>query len=326
MGLDGKVLRQATERLRREKTEREKAFHRRESELFLRNPRLAEIERELRSTVASVMAAALRSDGDPEEALSRVQEQNRALREERRLLLGALGEKEDALSYSPACPRCGDTGYMPSGMCDCLRRIYLEEQRKKLSRLLNVEGQSFRTFDLEKYGDAQDSRAVLSPRECAGGAKKACEEFAYSFGKKFENIMLCGEPGLGKTHLSAAVARVVTERGYSVVYDTAGHVFALFDQQKFNRESEEEREDIESVLEADLLILDDLGTEVNTEYARAALYQIVNTRLMERRCTLINTNLSPAKLKDRYGAAIASRLTGEYTVYPLYGNDLRQKK
>ena len=152
-----------------------------------------------------------------------------------------------------------------------------------------------------------------------------CGDFAHQFGRRPANLLLFGAPGLGKTHLSAAIAREVSEKGFSVVYDTAGHVFGQFEQQKFARE-EEADDHVERVLNCDLLILDDLGSEMTTAFVHSALYQIVNTRMVTGKKTILNTNLSLEELGKRYGAAILSRIEGEYQILTFFGEDIRQLK
>lgn len=325
MGYDSKALHAALVRFEEQKQRREEEFRRLENEILQREPRLLEIRRELSGTVAEIMGKALRAGADTEKALDEIKRKNLALQQERALLLRLAGYPEDALTPEPACPLCHDTGYTQQGMCRCLKTLYREEQRKALSRLLDVEGQSFDSFSMEKYS-TEVRRSGTSPYECADKAREACFYFAHRFGMHSQNLLLFGTPGIGKTHLSAAVARMVSDKGYSVVYDTASHIFAGFEQEKFNRDSEEDRLNNEAVMKADLLIIDDLGTEMMTEFVRATLYTVVNTRLLEKRCTIINTNLRTDALEERYGAAVASRLTGEYTLLPLFGDDIRKMK
>ena len=156
-------------------------------------------------------------------------------------------------------------------------------------------------------------------------AHAAARAVADNPGQSYNPLFIYGESGLGKTHLSAAIAREVSEKGHSVVYDTAGHIFAQFEQQKFTRE-EEADDHVERVLNCDLLILDDLGSEMTTSFVQSALYQIVNTRQMERRSTIISTNLTPGELARRYTPQIASRIEGEYTLLPFAGEDIRKLK
>ena len=151
-----------------------------------------------------------------------------------------------------------------------------------------------------------------------------CVEYAHNFGKRPANLLLFGRPGLGKTHLSAAIAREVSGKGFSVVYDTAGHVFERFEAQKFGRDEAER--DVERVLNCDLLILDDLGTELTTAFVQSALYQILNSRLLEKRSTIVSTNLMPEAIGQRYSPQIASRIEGEYQLLPFVGEDIRTLK
>ncbi len=153
-----------------------------------------------------------------------------------------------------------------------------------------------------------------------------CRDYAYEFSARSGNLLLSGDPGLGKTFLSACIARVVSETGHSVVYDTAAHVFERFEAQKFSRGEDGAEEDVERFLRCDLLIIDDLGTELTTEFVRSAFYQIVNTRLMTNKKTIISTNLSPLELSRRYGANILSRIEGAYRILPFFGDDIRKMK
>ena len=154
-----------------------------------------------------------------------------------------------------------------------------------------------------------------------------CQDYAYQFGPRSGNLLLCGDPGLGKTFLSACVARVVSENGFSVVYDTAGHIFSQFEKVKFRREEDEDAEQhVERCTRCDLLIVDDLGTEMVTSFVKSALYQIINDRLTEKRPVVISTNLDPEAIGERYSPQIQSRLEGEFTVLPFFGEDIRVKK
>ena len=236
-----------------------------------------------------------------------------------------MGLPADYLEEKPVCPICNDTGYHAGGVCRCLRAYYAKEQQKELSRMLDLGNQSFDTFELEWYSDQVEPGRTISYQENMKWVYDVCAEYAHRFGRKPGNLLLFGAPGLGKTHLSAAIAREVSGRGYSVVYDTASHIFERFESQKFGRE-DEAQEDVERVLECDLLILDDLGTEMTTAFVQSALYQILNTRLMEKRSTIVNTNLTPTDLARRYTPQIASRIEGEYQILPFLGQDIRKLK
>ena len=271
--------------------------------------------------MSRILSTALRRGTDPRAAVEALKKQNLGLQEERRLLLDGLGLPADCLEEKPACPLCGDTGYRDGGVCRCLRGYYAREQQKELSRMLDLGNQSFDTFSLEWYPDRVEPGQKRSARShMEERVYNSCAEFAHRFGRRFENLLFFGAPGLGKTHLSAAIAREVSGAGWSVVYDTAGHVFRVFEDEKFGRE--EAGEDVERVLRCDLLILDDLGTELTTAFVQSALYEIV----VERGSTILSTNLMPSELGRRYSPQAASRIEGEYQLLPFVGEDIRRLK
>lgn len=326
MAYDGRIMRRALQRFEEDRTARQEAFARRREQVFARRPRLRQIEQELGQTMSRIISGALRRGTDPRPAIETLRDENLSLQREKRESLSELGLPEDYLEEKPACALCGDTGYRGGEVCLCLRRYYAREQQKELSRMLDLGSQSFDTFSLEWYSDRARDGGV-SPQENMKAVYDVCAEYAYQFGKNPGNLLLFGAPGLGKTHLSAAIAREVSGKGYSVVYDTAAHVFEQFEAQKFSREEDEEiSADVERVLQCDLLILDDLGTEMVTAFVQSALYRIVNTRLMEKKSTILNTNLTPGELGRRYSPQIASRIEGEYQILPFLGEDIRKLK
>lgn len=328
MAYDGKVMRRALQRFEEDRREREERLRERRESVFSRQPRLREIDAELRSTMSRIITSALRHGTDPAAAVEVLREENLSLQSEKRELLARMGLPADCLDEKPACVLCGDTGYQGARVCRCLRKYYAREQQKELSQMLDLGNQSFDTFSLDWYSDCVGEGQRKSARKhMEEKVYNSCAEYAHYFGRKRGNLLLFGAPGLGKTHLSAAIAREVSGEGWSVVYDTAAHVFERFEMQKFGREEGDEvSSDVERVLNCDLLILDDLGTEMTTAFVQSALYQIVNTRLLEKRSTIISTNLSPEKIAQRYTPQIASRIEGEYQVLPFVGEDIRKLK
>lgn len=324
MAYDGRLLRLAQERYETDRSIREAEQSAQREAIYTRCPRLREIDEELRRTASRVLAAALRRGQDPLPEIQRLKEQNLNLQAERKTLLAELGLTEGDLENTPLCPLCGDTGYRGGQMCRCLKAYYVEEERKELSKLLDLGGQSFDTFDTDWYDGQRAPGKTKSAREHMEWVYDTCVEYAHNFGKRPANLLLFGRPGLGKTHLSAAIAREVSGKGYSVVYDTAGHVFERFEAQKFGRD--EADRDVERVLNCDLLILDDLGTEMTTTFVQSALYQIINGRLLEKRSTIVSTNLMPEAIAQRYSGQIASRIEGEYQLLPFVGEDIRVLK
>ena len=327
MAYDGKIVRRALQRFEEDRRDREDRARDRRESVFRRQPRLREIDAELRATMSRILSAALRKGTDPQAAVEALKKQNLGLQEERRLLLEGLGLPADCLEETPACPLCGDTGWRGERMCRCLRAYCAREQQKELSRMLDLGNQSFESFSLAWYSDQEDPALGVSPRENMEWIYRTCRRYAAGFSPQSGNLLLTGDPGLGKTFLSAAIAREVSGEGFSVVYDTAAHIFERFEARKFGREPGEAAEaDVERVLDCDLLILDDLGTELTTPFVQSALYSIVNSRITDRRATILSTNLKLDELGRRYTPQIASRVEGEYQILPFFGEDIRRLK
>ena len=329
MGYDANVLRRATQRLEQGRRERRERVENLRRDAYARQPKLERLDRQLQQTMAQLVAAALRQGGDPARAVREVRERNLAIQQERAVLLGALGLPEDALDDKPACPLCGDTGWQGAKMCRCLRELCAREQIAELSKLLDLGEQSFDTFRMDYYSQSPWPGGT-SPRENMELVYEVCLNYAQKFGRfPIRNLFLTGAPGLGKTFLSACIARTVSEKGHSVVYDTAGNIFAQFEARKFQRDSadgQEARDETRRYLNCDLLILDDLGSELVTQFTQSALYELVNSRLVGEKHTVISTNLTLEEAARRYPPQIASRLEGEYHALHFFGDDIRLLK
>ena len=330
MAYDANVLRRATQRLEEDRRKRRERTERLRRDAYARQPELARLDRRLQQTMAQLVAATLRQGGDPTRAVRAIKEENLELQRERADLLGAIGLSADALDDRPNCPLCGDTGWRGAQMCRCLKELCTQEQIRELSKLLDLGDQSFDSFRLDYYGQLPWPGRGVSPRENMELVYEMCLNYARKFGRfSTRNLLLSGAPGLGKTFLSACIARTVSENGFSVVYDTAGNIFAQFEARKFQRDSVdglEARDETRRYLNCDLLILDDLGSELTTQFTQSALYELVNTRLVGERYTVISTNLTMEELSQRYSPQIASRLLGEYHLLEFFGEDIRLKK
>ena len=329
MAYDPNILRRAAARLEEQKRQREDRREELRRKAYAREPRLAQLDRQLQRTMAELASASLRQGGDMRQTLQAVRDKNLEIQQERAVLLGALGLPEDALDDKPACPLCGDTGWQGAKMCRCLRELCAREQIAELSKLLDLGEQSFDTFRMDYYSQSPWPGGT-SPRENMELVYEVCLNYAQKFGRfPICNLFLTGAPGLGKTFLSACIARTVSEKGHSVVYDTAGNIFAQFEARKFQRDSadgQEARDETRRYLNCDLLILDDLGSELVTQFTQSALYELVNSRLVGEKHTVISTNLTLEEAARRYPPQIASRLEGEYHALHFFGDDIRLLK
>ena len=289
----------------------------RKSELYTHIPALLPIDRQLASVGSSVMKLALEG-GDVEAGIARMKEEHKALRARRGEILVAAGYPADYTDIRYRCRECSDTGFIGTKMCACMRRelILAGYESSGLGHLLASQG--FDTFSLQYY--TGEDRAAMEVN------LRSLREYAENFAaRKEESWLLIGATGLGKTHLSTSVAKTVLDAGFDVVYDTAQGVFSAFETERFGR-NEGDNSPTDRYFRCDLLILDDLGTELTNNFTVSCLYNLINTRLNSRRAVLINTNLNYAELRSRYADRITSRLFGEYHLLAFSGRDVRVQK
>ena len=314
------VLHRARERLLQEKNLYEAETTARRAQVLQAYPRLREIDQALRQSVAGAVAAAFRKGEDTTAAIAALKEKNLALQREREWILASAELDESVLDPPPFCPHCGGSGYVGSSMCECLRELCRQEQKKELSSLLGGK-ESFDGFRLDLYPTEPDPNLGVSPRQLMERTFRRCRRYAREFGAGAPSLLFTGGPGLGKTFLSACIARAVADNGFSVVYDTAGKLFSDFEAVKFGGNQQDLTR---KYLQCDLLIIDDLGTEMTTQFTQSVLYRVLNDRLLENRPVIVSTNLSDQALRQRYSAPIASRLLGAFEVCLFLGQDIRQ--
>ena len=319
MTYDGKILALARGTIEKKRLANEDERSRRQDEAYAKIPELRQIDSRVARLMASIATKAL-SGGNAASAVDSARRDTQALFEKRARLLRENGFPENYTDEIYSCPKCRDTGYVLGRMCDCLKNAYRAEAVRDLSSHLDFGGQSFEKFDLSLYPSGGE-RAVMS--ETYG----FCRQYAEEFKDSSPNLLFRGGPGLGKTFLSACIAKVVSEKGFSVVYDTTVSVLDAFESQKFGRgDADESASKVRRCLGSDLLILDDLGTEMSTSFSVSTLYTIINSRLTSGGKTIISTNLSPEEMRLRYSPAIVSRLEGEYVVLRFVGDDIRLKR
>ena len=323
MGYSIDVMQRARARLAAAKADRESENQQHLAEAYEKLPRLKEIDRQLRMTMAMAAKAVFASGGDVEDAMSEAKNKNLSLQREREALVRMYFE-EGFLDDSPICSRCGGSGYVGAAMCECLAELCRQEQKKELT-FLNVGRETFDQFRLDYYPDRIDREWGVNIRTIMEKTYQTCRKYAYGFTEKSGNLLFSGDTGLGKTFLSACIARTVADRGFSVVYESAGHLFSKLERAKFSGD-EDAREEVKKYTECDLLIVDDLGTEMPGQFTTAALYALVNDRLLAGKPMIISTNLNTEDLSRRYSSQIASRLRGSFTRVAFLGDDIRVKK
>ena len=323
MGYSAEVLQRARDRLAQAKADRDSENQRHLAEAYKRVPRIKEIDLQLRRTMAQAAQAVFSSGGDVMAAMEQAKEANLSLQRERAMLVDTYFE-EGYLDDSPICDRCGGSGYVGSTMCECLAELCRQEQKKELTLLAGGK-ENFSQFRLDYYSDTYDPKFGGSPRAIMERNFRTCRTYAATFSENTGNLLFVGGTGLGKTFLSACIARTVADRGYSVCYETATHLFNKLERVKFNGD-EAARKDTERYVNCDLLIIDDLGTEMPGQFVTAALYSLLNDRLLEGKPMVISTNLNVDEVSRRYSPQIASRLHGSFTRLTFVGDDIRVMK
>ena len=323
MAYSTEVVARARARLAEAREDRESENRQHLAEAYERVPRIREIDMLLRRTMAVTARLAFASGTDAREAMEQVKEQNLALQREREFLIRENFD-EGFLDESPICTHCGGLGYVGSSMCECLRELCRQEQKKEVSVLTGGK-ENFQQFRLDYYSDYIDPKFGASPRMIMERNFRTCRSYAQNFAVNSGNLLFIGGTGLGKTFLSACIARTVADKGFSVVYETASHLFSKLEQARFNG-TEENRREAEKFTACDLLILDDLGTEMPGQFVTAALYSLVNDRILSGKPMVISTNLNIDEIRRRYTPQIASRLEGSFNRLTFLGEDIRVLK
>ena len=300
---------------------REEALHTAEvhkAEVYALSPEAKEIDNALSTTATRIFEAAM-SGVDVEAKVAAIRHENEELLTARGELLLAHGLPTDYLEPHYTCSCCQDTGYVMADMCTCMKEL-LQLENLRAGGVANADTQTFDTFSLSYYGETPECYAQMKRN------LEMAKAMADTFVPGKDNLLMMGGTGLGKTHLSTAIARRVIEQGYSVVYETVQTIFGDFEYDHFRNGYSSTRGKAERYLDADLLILDDLGTEFSTQFTIACLYQLVNTRLLRGLSTIVSTNLNEQELIARYDSRITSRFLGNYKVLYFRGSDIRIQK
>ena len=323
MAYSSDVIHRALQRLAHMKADRESLLHAREQEIYEKLPRVREIDKQLRGSMARAVQAAFAKGQDGAQALAQTRQENLALQAERKDLIAA-NFPLDYLDESPICPLCDGVGYIGATMCRCLEALCGQEQKKDIS-LFSCGEHHFSDFRLDFYSAEKEPAYGASPRAIMTHTLEACRKYAETFSKTSENLLFNGGTGLGKTMLSACIACQVTEKGFSVAYESAPRLFSKLEKNRFHPDEESARA-VAKLETCDLLIIDDLGTELPGQFTVASLYALLNERLLSGKPMVISTNLNISELRERYSPQIASRIEGSFRLLPFVGQDIRVLK
>lgn len=285
-------------------------------------PEIADVERQMATHGADVVKA-VGMGADLDEYIKNLAAANLKAQAKRKELLKGAGFPEDYLEAKYTCDICKDTGYNKEFYCQCYRKLIRDVARQELSANSPLKKCTFDSFRLDRYPQVADSVIGIDQREQMKNVYEYCKEYAENFTTESQGLYLFGKTGLGKTHLSLAIANEVINRGYDVYYGSVQSIMDKLEAEHFGRLPREESIK-EDVLTCDLLIIDDLGTEFSTQFTNAELYNIINSRILASLPTVISTNLEMGDIAERYSQRVASRIIGSSVAQYFCGKDIRQ--
>ena len=254
------------------------------------------------------------------EYIEKLKTENLAAQARIRELLVANGLGEDCLEPVYECKKCNDSGFFEGKLCECHLALLNKLAADELCKNSSLRLCSFEEFSLDYYKDDAENYAIMKTNF------EFCKSYAENFALNSYSLIFTGATGLGKTHLSLAIAQAAINKGYSVVYGTAQKFFTNIEREHFGRSKDPDGTTEDMLADCDLLILDDLGAEFTTSFSVAAFNNILNTRLLDSKPTIISTNLSLSEIQNKYTERAASRIIGEYTILNFVGRDVRQQK
>lgn len=296
----------------------------RHSAALAKCPQLYDIEREMAGYGAEVVKS-IGMGANAEEYVKMLSVKSLDVQERRKDVLLNAGFPADYLDVKYTCPICHDTGSHDGFYCDCYKQLIKETARNELAASAKLKKCTFDSFSTEYYLDVTDAVLGISQKEHMENVVEYCRDYAKDFSKSSRGIIMLGKTGLGKTHLSLAIAGVVIDKGYDVYYDSVQNIMDRLEKEHFGKSYFDESIN-ERLLESDLLILDDLGAEFSTQFTVASLYNILNTRINNDLPTIISTNLTMREIEEKYTQRIASRIVGSAMPIQFCGKDIRQIK
>lgn len=327
MGYNSETYRRAKEILSDRRLNAEKTAEQRREILYRRIPRLKQIDKEFSETHIKT-ARIVVSGGNVVEEMTKLRDRNLALQKEYNELLTSNGYPADVLEPHYTCKECNDTGYIEQNgktvICSCMKTLLVTVACEELNRSAPLALSTFDSFDLDLYDKAKNPDTGVSPYFVMSKVYDFCVKYAREFGEASGNILMKGNTGLGKTHLSLAIANEVIRKGYGVIYVSAPVLLKRLEKNYF---SNDKSDNIESVVtDCDLLIIDDLGTEFHTPFSSSQLYNICNSRMLKNKPIIVNTNLTAEQMKDDYSERFVSRIFGNAQTLDFLGKDIRIMK
>ncbi len=323
MGYSREVYEEVQKKLYQMRNNSWEELNRKKDIFYKRFPEAEKIEKQLAFTAVESARAVL-SGANSRLELCKLREKNKSLKEDLKNILLSVELPEDYLEIHHSCEKCKDEGFIDGVMCDCMKNMLKKEAYNRLNKMSPLELSSFDNFSLDYYSEIPFNENEQSSRKRMELIFNFCKKYVDGFTKNSPGLLMTGNTGLGKTHLSLAIAREVINKGFGVIYGSTQNIVSEMEKEKFqNRFGSEESE--RHYVDCDLLIIDDLGTEYSTPFSSAAIYNIINSRIMRNKPTIISTNLSMKEMEKNYSPRMVSRIIGNNIRLEFLGSDIRQK-
>lgn len=320
MSYSNEVFLKAQDRLKIRREEAEDKAEKHRDEFASVCPEFAAEEQKMQRSAMDVLKVINFGDG-AKEYIEELRNQNLSAQKKIKLLLKEHGYPENYLEPDYFCKKCNDTGFSDGKICPCLLNEMKKLSFEELCEKSSLKITSFDDFDLSYYEDNLKTYKKMQM------IFNFCKTYANTFTTENISLLFSGGTGLGKTHLSLAIAGEVAKKGYNVVYGSAHKLFSKIEAEKFGRSQDSNYGETEDMAEScDLLIIDDLGSEFTSKFSAAALYDIINERLLRGLPTIISTNLESGEIEERYSQRVASRLYCDYKLLEFEGTDVRMLK
>lgn len=322
----------------RKQLENRRILQEKQDAIYTLIPAIKELDDEIARN--AVKATRLTLAGD-EHALEELKQVNQELSEDKKALLIAHNYPSDYLTLTYTCKDCKDTGYitdekwqdedhvlLSKNKCHCFKQAIVDLLYTQSGIRRAIERENFSTFSYDYFDQTRiDPTTGLTSYENMVHVVASCQSFIQEFDTSFQNILFYGTPGVGKTFLTNCIAKELLNSAHTVIYLTSFQLFDILEKHKFSKgEDYNIEEQFQGILDCDLLIIDDLGTELNNSFVSSQLYLCINERQLSEKSTIISTNLSLDDLSKQYSERIFSRITSNYTLLKLFGDDIRLKK
>ena len=318
MNYDREIFEQAEQVLNYRRNQAEAEQMKRYAEIAVIAPEVEELERKLHNTGFELMNLVMNKDENMASRIKEIQENNLRTQHTIEEILEVVKGDRHYLDVNYSCNKCQDTGYIEGRRCSCFEELLKKLATEKLNENCLIELHDFMDFRLDYYDRTPENG--ISPYEKMSQTLEYCQNYVKDFSENSPSLFFCGETGLGKTFLSSCIAKALLEKGVKVVFGSIIDFLRRIENEHFGRE---QGNTIDTLIDADLVILDDLGSEFRTSFTESAIYDIINSRINLGKPTIISTNLTTDELNEDYNERIVSRLTGCFHPIKFLGKDIR---